>query len=376
MKITQYPYPIWPWQVSQGFPWPRLQFFHAPDPFSLDNGEILPDLLFAFEEWGQIGKGLPILIFHAVTGDSHVTRHTYQDNAGWWDSLVGYGKPLDLHQYHVVSLNVLGGAMGSTGPHSPAPDGHPYGGRFPQITMFDMARSAKILIDVILDGREKPLVVGGSMGGMMAFAYGALYGQTIRGILTVGSPIAHSPWAIAFHTVGRQAIMTDPFFNDGNYYLTGNYPSQGLSVARMADMISYQSPQSMDAKFGRLYQTPDRDEFQITSYLRYQGKKLVKRFDANTYIRLTEAMDHFDLTEKDLSALKSVPVWMVGITSDQLYPYGEIRQHASALREYGVNVRFETLHSSWGHDSFLVDSAAMGKILRRFLYTMEQAVVS
>ncbi len=376
MKMARYPYPIWSWQVNQGFPWPRLQFFRAPDPFPLESGEILPELILAYEEWGQIGKGLPVVIFHAVTGDSHVARHTYRDNAGWWDSQVGYGKAIDLHQYHVISLNVLGGAMGSTGPSSLAPDGHPYGGSFPRVTMFDMVRAAKILIDAIIGSDEKLVVVGGSMGGMMALAYGALYGYSLRGILAIGSPIAHSPWAIAFHTVGRQAIMSDPFFNQGNYYLTPNYPSQGLAVARMADMISYQSPQSMEAKFGRLYQTPDQDEFQITSYLRYQGKKLVGRFDANTYIRLTEAMDHFDLTEHHLSLLQGVPLWMVGITSDYLYPFGEIRQHATALEERGVNVHFETLHSPWGHDSFLVDAKAMEKILRRFLHVMDEAVVS
>ncbi len=376
MKITHYPYPIWPWQVNQGFPWPRLQFFQTPGPFPLESGEILPELLLAYEEWGQIGRGIPILIFHAVTGDSHVARHTYQDNAGWWDAQVGYGKAIDLHQYHVISLNVLGGAMGSTGPCSPAQDGHPYGGRFPRVTMFDMVRATKILVDAVIGPEAKLLVIGGSMGGMMALAYGAFYGQSLRGILTVGSPIAHSPWAIAFHTVGRQAIVSDPLFNQGNYYLTGRYPSQGLAVARMADMISYQSPRSMDAKFGRLYQTPDQSEFQITSYLRYQGKKLVRRFDANTYIRLTEAMDQFDLTEQNLTLLRETSVWMVGITSDHLYPFGEIRQHAIFLQERGVSVHFETLHSPWGHDSFLVDASAMGKILRRFLHVMDEAVVS
>lgn len=158
--------------------------------------------------------------------------------------------------------------------------------------------------------------------------------------------------------------------------MTGAYPSQGLALARMADMISYQSPKSMDTKFGRLYQTPERDEFQITSYLRYQGQKLVRRFDANTYIRITEAMDRFDLREGDLSKLRNVPVWMVGITSDQLYPYDEIRQHANILRDAGINVRFETLHSPWGHDSFLVDIVPMGKILRRFLQVMSHAMVN
>ncbi len=375
MKMTKYPYPIWPWQLSQGFPWPRLQFLRVPDPFRLDSGDDLPELLLAYEEWGQVGKGLPVIIFHALTGDSHVARHTYQDHPGWWDKMVGYGKPIDLHQYHVIALNVLGGAMGTTGPHSLAHDGHPFGARFPKISLYDMARAAKILADVVLGFNRKPVVIGGSMGGMMAYAYALLYPDSILGTMGIGAPIYHSPWAIAFHTVGRQAITTDPDFNGGNYYLTGSYPRQGLAVARMTDMISYQSPQSMESKFGRSYQTSEHDEFQITSYLRYQGQKLVRRFDANSYIRLTEAMDHFDLRQRDLSRMKNVPVWMVGISTDQLYPPDEIRSHAELLRESGIKVSLETLRSPWGHDSFLVDIRPMGKILRKFIETVTHAVV-
>ncbi len=372
----KYPYPIWPWQMSQGFPWPRLQFYRTPGPFALDSGEKLPELLLAYEEWGKIGTGTPIVIFHALTGDSHVTRHTYQDSAGWWDALVGFGKAIDLHQYHVISVNVLGGAMGTTGPHSPAPDGHPYGSRFPAITLYDMARSVRMLVEQHLELADLPIVIGGSMGGMIAYAYGFLYPHEVRGILAVGSPIKHSPWAMAFHTVGRMAITSDPDFCGGDYYLTGSHPSQGLAVARMADMISYQSPESMETKFGRHYQTAQRDEFQVSSYLRYQGQKLVRRFDANTYLRITDAMDRFNLLEAGALAMADIPVWMVGITSDQLYPYDEIRRHAAILRELGINTRFETLHSPWGHDSFLVDSAGMGKIVRKFLQAMSRVLVS
>ncbi|AUW94098.1 MAG: homoserine O-acetyltransferase [Sulfobacillus thermotolerans] len=375
--MGRYPYPIWPWQVSQGFPWPRLQFYRAKGPFVLDSGESLPELLLAYEEWGKIGSGIPVVIFHALTGDSHVTRHTYQDAAGWWDAMVGFGKAIDLHQYHVISVNVLGGAMGTTGPHSPGPDGHPYGSRFPRITLYDMARASRILLEEAVQLADRPILIGGSMGGMVAYAYGALYAKDIRGILAIGSPIRHSPWAIAFHTVGRMAITSDPAFNNGDYYLSGSYPTHGLALARMADMISYQSPVSMDKKFGRHYQTAEREEFQISSYLRYQGLKLVRRFDANTYLKITEAMDRFDLVEDEaVDAMRSVPVWMVGITSDQLYLYDEIRQHAEILREAGVRTRFETLNSPWGHDSFLVDAVAMAKIVRRFLQAMSRVLVS
>jgi homoserine O-acetyltransferase len=353
-----------------------MQFYQAQGPFALEGGGALSELLLAYEEWGKIGTGTPIVIFHALTGDSHVARHTYRETAGWWDNVVGFGKPIDLHQYHVISVNVLGGAMGTTGPQSPGADGFPYGSRFPCISLYDMAQSVKILLDNAISLSERPILIGGSMGGMIAYAYAQLYPRGMRGILTIGSPIMHSPWAIAVHSLGRAAIVSDPDFNDGDYYLTGAGPSQGLALARMADMISYQSPQSMDSKFGRHYQTAEHDEFQITSYLRYQGQKLVRRFDANTYLRFTEAMDRFDLTERGLSGLAGVPWWMVGITSDQLYPHDEIRRHAGFLHEAGINTRFVTLHSPWGHDSFLVDAQPMGKIIRRFLEVMAEQFVS
>ncbi len=370
--MTKYPYPIWPWQLNQGFPWPRLQFYHAVEPFSLDSGETLPELLLAYEEWGKIGTGVPIVIFHALTGDSHVARHTYREEAGWWDNMVGYGKPVDLHRYHVISVNVLGGSMGSTGPQTPAPDGLPFGSRFPEITLYDIARAIKLLLDREIALSAPPIIIGGSMGGMVAYAFAQRYPHSMQGILTIGSPIMHSPWAIAFHTIGRAAIAADPAFNGGDYYLSGVNPAQGLALARMVDMISYQSPQSMDTKFSRHYQTAEHGEFQIASYLRYQGQKLVRRFDANAYLRITQAMDRFDLLEEGLSSLEGVPVWLVGITSDQLYPLDEIRNHAGLLRAAGISSRFVTLHSPWGHDSFLVDAQPMGKIIRRFLEVMEE----
>ncbi len=371
MKIAKYPYPVWPWQQQQGFPWPRLQFQWWQEPFALDCGEVLPELLVAYEEWGQADRPA-IVVFHALTGDSHVARHTYADSPGWWDGVVGFGKAIDLHQYHVVASNVLGGAMGTTGPSSITIQGTPYGKQFPTITLYDMARAQHRLIEALAIPSPY-LVVGGSMGGMMALAYASLYPDEVRGVMAIGAPIAHSPWAIAFHTVGKNAILADPLFMEGDYYLSGKAPQSGLSLARMADMISYQSPESMQEKFGRYYQTGDRQEFQVSSYLRYQGQKILHRFDANTYLRLIEAMDRFDLQERDISGLRGKLIWMLGIQSDVLYPWREIQLHAERLRSLGAAVHYETLVGSWGHDTFLVDQGATSKITSRFLRACQRA---
>lgn len=364
MNRSAYSGVVWPWQEQAGFPWPHLQFYHDANPYPLDSGESLPQLVLAFEEWGDPASP-PIIIFHALTGDSRVTG-TDGDRVGWWQEVVGAGKAVDPAQYHVVSANVLGGAMGSLGPASLDADGRPYGSRFPEISVFDMARATHQLIEAL--GIDRPaLLIGGSMGGMVALAYGALYPAATAGVLCIGSPIRHSDWAISFHAVGRAAILADPAFCGGDYYASGHFPSHGLALARMVDMISYQSPESMSAKFGRKFQTPARDEFQVSSYLRYQGNKLVRRFDANTYLRLTEAMDRFDLRPEHMRALQDRPVWMVGIASDVLYPAAEIREHTQILRDHGVATRYEELSGRWGHDTFLVDQTGTGRIVSQFL---------
>ncbi len=371
MKLTKYPYAVWPWQQQQGFPGPRLQFHEWTEPFLLDSGQVLPSILMAYEEWGQ-ETNPTVVIFHALTGDSHVSRHTYRDQAGWWDGVVGFGKGIDLYQYHVVASNVLGGAMGSTGPSSRSPDGTPYGGDFPHLTLFDMARAQHRLLEAL--NLKKPyLLVGGSMGGMIALAYAALHPDVVKGVLTIGAPTTHAPWAIAFHTVGRAAILGDPRFSGGHYYLNEEGPSRGLAVARMADMISYQSPESMQQKFGRHFQSTDQEEFQVASYLRYQGHKLVQRFDANTYLRLTDAMDRFSLQAQHIKNLSGIPIWMLGILSDVLYPWKEIQEQSEWIRSLGVSVHYENLSGPWGHDTFLVDQGAMGRVAAKFLLACQRS---
>ncbi len=356
---------IWPWQAREGFPWPGLHIFEGPGVLPLDGGGHLDAWHLAYEEWGPT-SGPPVVVFHALTGDSHLAASRENQPPGWWDGVVGPGKGLDTNRFHVLSFNVLGGAMGSLGPSSLGPQGKPWGSRFPALSLFDMARAAHALIQSWHAGRT--YVIGASMGGMLAYAYASLYPDEVSSLMAIGAPIQHEPWAIAYHTVGRSAITTDPHFQGGDYY-EGPFPEQGLALARMADMISYQHPSSMGRKFGRNLQAGSPEQFQIASYLRYQGRKLVSRFDANTYLTLTQAMDRFELFPAHMEALKTVPVSMVGIESDLLYLSEEIDAHAERLAEAGVPVRLEWLSGPWGHDTFLVEQEAMGRMVSEFLAT-------
>lgn len=359
---------IWPWQKNQEFPWPSIEWFRSEDPLMLDSQSWLPSYEIAYETWGE-PSGQPVVVFHALTGDSHVAPHDGEDRPGWWDGVLGSGRALDPDTHYILCHNVLGGAMGSTGPSSWDPEGRPWGSRFPQLSLFDMVRAADRWIQSLV-GLRPVILVGGSMGGMLAYAYGALYPERVKGILAIGAPIRHEPWAISYHTVGRTAIWSDPAFRGGDYY-DGPFPDQGLALARMADMISYQHPASMDQKFSRKRQTADGMEFQIESYLRYQGQKLVRRFDANTYITLTQAMDQFELSSQAIRRLAAIPVWVAGITSDMLYPPAEIERHVALLREQQVSVMLEWLDGPWGHDTFLVDQNQTNGLVQRFLAAVE-----
>jgi homoserine O-acetyltransferase len=311
-----------------------------------------------------VTQGEPVVIFHALTGDSHVTSTALGGPGGWWERVVGPRRGIDTERFRVLGFNMLGGAMGSTGPSSPDAGGEPWGSRFPVLSIFDLARAAHHLIREWTDRRVH--IVGGSMGGMVAYAYAALYPDEVAGLMAIGAPIRHEPWAIAFHTVGRAAIASDPNYCSGDYY-GGPYPEVGLAQARMSDMISYQHPQSLARKFGRKRQPPHFEEFEVASYLAYQGRKLVHRFDANTYMTLTRAMDEFSLTRAHIEALRHTPVWMVGMESDLLYLPEEIQAHHDELAMLGVPVRLEWLSGPWGHDTFLVEQEATAAMIARFL---------
>ncbi|MCY0899901.1 MAG: homoserine O-acetyltransferase [Firmicutes bacterium] len=355
--------PLWPWQVQQGFPWPGVRYFVSPEALITDSGAILSDWQLAYEEWGA-PEGLPVVIFHALTGDSHVATHGAGDPPGWWNEVLGEGGGIDLARYRVLCFNVLGGAMGSTGPSSLAPDGKPWGSRFPLLTVFDMVRAAHVLMRTW--SAEPVCLIGGSMGGMLAYAYAALYPEHVRAVMAIGAPIRHEPWAIAYHAVGRAAIVRDPAYRGGDYY-DGPFPVQGLATARMADMISYQHPRSMQQKFGRRRRGPTVDDYDIVSYLTYQGDKLIRRFDANTYITLTRAMDEFALEWHHIERLRDALVWMVGIESDLLYLPEEIEAHYQQLAAARVPARLSWLRGPWGHDTFLVEQAQMSALIAAFL---------
>ena len=352
-----------PWQSRQGFPWEGIQFFQGLKPFVADSGAVIEDWQLAYEEWGPT-NGSPIVIFHALTGDSHAASHSQRGLSGWWERVIGPELGLDTTHCHVLCFNALGGAMGSTGAWSLDPQGKPWGSRFPKLTLFDIARGAHALIS---SWRAGPIrIIGGSMGGMLGYAYAALYPEEVRALMAIGAPIRHEPWAIAFHAVGRSAIMQDPCFKGGDYY-EGPYPETGLALARMADMISYQHPTSMAKKFGRNKQEPELKDFAVTSYLHYQGEKLVSRYDANTYITLTQAMDEFALQESQIKRLEKTRVWMVGMESDLLYMPEEIQAHHDFLAACGVPLHLKWLNGPWGHDTFLVDQAQAGNLVARFI---------
>lgn len=353
----------WPWQARQGFPWEGVQYYSGTDGLTTDSGARVDSWQLAFEEWGP-SNGEPVVIFHALTGDSHVAAHTPEGPFGWWQRVVAPGAGLDTTCHHVLAFNVLGGAMGSTGPSSLDPQGRPWGSRFPSLTLFDIARAAHGLIATWSPNPVR--IVGGSMGGMLGYAYATMYPDEVSAVMAIGAPIRHEPWSVAYHTVGRQAIVYDPNFQGGDYY-AGPYPDSGLAIARMADMISYQHPQSMALKFGRKKQPPDFVDFQIASYLQYQGRKLVSRYDANTYLTLTRAMDEFSLDDEQLDKLTGTLIWMVGMDSDLLYLPQEIQMHHETLVAHGVPARLSWLTGPWGHDTFLVEQDAVGGLISQFL---------
>lgn len=352
-----------------------------PEPLALDSGKTLPGVRIAYETHGSLNaaKDNAVLITHALTGDHHVlSRHPRTGKPGWWARMVGPGKPIDTDRFYVVCANVIGSCMGSTGPASPAPDGQPWGMRFPVITIRDMVRGHVALLDALgIDVLHA--VVGGSMGGMQALSLASNFPKRTRAALVLASTARHSAQNIAFHEVGRQAIMADPEWREGNYYDHGKGPEKGLSVARMAAHITYLSEAGLTEKFGRRLQ--DREEktfgfdadFQIESYLRYQGLAFTGRFDANSYLYITRAMDYFDLAEEHGGLLakafsgSQARFCLVSFDTDWLYPTADSRNVVQALNAAGLPVSFVELSAPFGHDSFLLDVPALDGVVGGFL---------
>jgi len=357
------------------------KIYTIPDVLPLDSGRVLEGCEIAYETYGErnADKSNAILLCHALTGDQYVASdHPITGKPGWWERMVGPGKPIDTDRFHVICANVIGSCMGSTGPASTAPDGEPYGMRFPVITIRDMVRGLVALLDGL--GVEKlHAVVGGSMGGMQTLSLAANWPDRAERVLVLASTARHSAQNIAFHELGRQAIMADPNWADGAYYGSDAKPDNGLAVARMAAHITYLSEEGLTEKFGRRLQ--DRDsksfgfeaDFQVESYLRYQGSGFTQRFDANSYLYITRAMDYFDLAEEhggklaDAFAGTTARFCLVSFDTDWLYSTAESRHVVHALNATSAKVSFVELSASAGHDSFLLPHEQLDKVVRGFI---------
>ncbi len=348
----------------------------------LECGIHLPELVVAYCTHGVLNetRSNAILICHALTGDQYVIdRHPLTGRAGWWDNVVGPGLPIDTNRFFVICTNVLGGCMGSTGPASPksAASLEPWGTNFPAITIGDMVRAQKMLVESFGITRLFA-VVGGSMGGMQVLEWAASHKDMVFAALPIATAAFHSAQNIAFNEVGRQAITSDPAYAGGMYWREGQVPERGLSIARMMAHITYLSEAALSRKFGRRLRTGTAisfagDLFEVESYLHHQGSTFVKRFDANSYLTITRAMDYFDIAaeyDDDLThAFKGsrTRFCVVSFSSDWLFPTAQSRHVARALNRAGANVSFVEIESDKGHDAFLLDEPDFHRALQGFL---------
>ena len=361
-------------------------FAGAPDELVLDSGRKFGPISVAYETYGTLNddKSNAVLVLHALSGDSHAAGcySPGDDRPGWWDIMVGPGKGIDTNSYFVICANILGSCMGTTGPGSVNPaGGGSYSLEFPMVTIGDMVKTQKALIDHL--GIEMLLaVVGGSIGGMQALEWALRYPDSVFSAIPIASTSRHSALAIAFNEVARQSIMADPNWNGGNYY-GGERPNLGLAVARMIGHITYLSDESMRKKFGR--RLLDKQDlffnfdagFQVESYLHYQGRKFVERFDANSFLYITKAADYFDLKSRhgqgSLAAAFSktgARFLVLSFTCDWLYPTYQSREMVKAMKKNALDVSFCEIESPWGHDAFLLPNEGLSSVIHAFIDRM------
>lgn len=359
----------------------QFSFDMGGEGFVLESGDRLPDVTVQYETYGELAPNRDngILVFHAFSGDAHAAGyHTPEDRRpGWWDELIGPGRAFDTDRYFVICSNVLGGCRGTTGPGSIDPEtGRPWGLSFPLVTIADMVRVQKELVTHLGIDRLYA-VAGGSMGGMQALEWAVRFPSMVERCIVIAATSRLSAQGIAFNAVGRNAIMSDPNWNRGNYY-DGEVPSRGLAVARMIGHITYLSSESMRAKFGRRMQNGDGpvrafdDQFAVESYLEYQGEKFVEHFDANTYIYLSKAMDHYDLAgewEGFENAFREVQAsfLVLSYSSDWLFTTEQSKEIVYALARAGKEVSFNEINSPYGHDSFLLEYSLQSELISAFL---------
>ncbi len=371
-------------EKSEGIGIVRTEYFtfgEPPHPLVLTSGERLGPVTLAYEVYGTLNadKSNAVLILHALSGDAHAAgRHEGEDDPGWWHNMIGPGMGFDTDKYCVICSNVVGGCMGSTGPPSTNPEtGRPYGLDFPVVTVPDMVNAQRRLVEHL--GIEQLLTVaGGSMGGMQVLEWMVSHRDMRRSAIPVATALSHSPQQIAFHEAGRQAIMADANWNRGDYY-QGPLPDSGLAVARMIGHITYMSDKSMAQKFGRrARETRDLDKFmpafEVEGYLQHQSDRFVRRFDANSYLYVTKAIDNFDaLHGQELGQIfrgLTARVMVIAFKSDWLYPAYQSEEIVRAAKMAGIDVSYCEIDSAYGHDAFLLEVAEETHLIRDFLATV------
>jgi len=360
-------------------------FAHPPQGFELESGRSIAPVTVRYETYGSLNRerSNAILILHAFSGDAHAAGyHCEQDKVpGWWEAMIGPGKAFDSERFFIVCSNVLGGCQGTTGPSSIDPHtGQPYGLRYPVVTIGDMVRVQRALIDR-LEISSLLAVAGGSMGGMQALEWSVRFPDRVRSAIVLAAAARMSPQAIAFDAVGRNAIMSDPRWQGGDYY-GKELPARGLAIARMIGHITYLSDQAMTEKFGRRLQEREEfgfdfsNEFEVESYLAHQGLKFVERFDANSYLYITKAMDYFDLGARNgglRTAFKDTKTkfLVVSFSSDWLYPTYQSKEIVFALMHNGKDVSFVEIDCPYGHDSFLLETERQSPLIGSFLESVD-----
>jgi len=348
-------------------------------PFLMECGETIPSFTLAYETYGKMNKDKSnvIMVCHALTGDSHASSYieegvNEESASGWWDGAIGKGKAFDPEKYFIICPNILGSCYGSTGPYSINPvTGEKYRMNFPQMTVRDIVHTQKFLIDS-LGIKKIKTIAGGSLGGMQALEWSLLYPQYVESIIPIATSARHSAWAIGFNEIQRKAIMEDPDWNGGVY---DKQPNKGLETARMLGMMTFRTPESFQLKFGRKFRRTDHSKFkplyEIESYLHYQGQKLVNRYDANTYIYISRALDLHDVSrdrgslQEALGNIKAKAL-CIGIDTDFLYPASEQREIASLI----PGAEYKEIKSIHGHDAFLIEFEQMDGILKEFLNSL------
>lgn len=359
----------------------QTQYLEVKEPLELESGKILPEYTVAYETYGELNenKDNALLVLHALTGDAHAAGwHSEEDKKpGWWNDMIGPDKAFDTNKYFVISSNILGGCSGTTGPCSINPNtNRKYGLDFPIITIEDAAKVQKKLVDFL--GVKKVIVAGGSMGGMQVLEWAITYADMVNACIVIASSSKLSAQGIAFNAVGRNAILSDPNFNNGNYYDAEKQPEKGLAIARMVGHITYLCEDAMQTKFARRFQDKDKSDFdfnidfQVESYLEHQGQTFVDRFDANSYLYVTKAMDLYDAAQKYGSLAEafkktSAKFLIISFTSDWLFPTAQSKEIVNALIKAHKDVSFCEIESPCGHDAFLLEFKTQTKIIKKFL---------